>query len=276
MINYCVNRQIFCLFFCLGLFAGCLDDFSTESDSDPATNHQDGLAEQEGIKVYTLPAPLQAATLIKNLNMNYSEELMIPLSSSNARIASSPLKAIYLGMYGIDLGYATLFDDHQRAIYYLDHMQKISDDLDIVTGFNPTLIHRYEHNRDNKDSLYQIILSSFNDVNRYLEENNRHDVGLLLTAGVLIEGLHLSGQSISRKYNDHLNRAVKQHYTFLNNWLELIAPYRKQEEIQKLALPFDELKAAMEGLKDDEQRISEPQLESIRETVSRIRQQIIG
>lgn len=244
-------------------------------------------SQKDNLKIYTLPAPLQIATAVKNLNLNYSGNLLVPANQSTTTLPNNYLKALNLGVFGIDLGYSTIYEKHQPAIYYLSKIQKLSDELGIIGGFRPATLERFKNNIKNQDSLYYIILETFNDCHKYLKENDRNDIGLLILTGSYIEGLYVAASKTINNYNTRTANLIARQQIFLDNLIELLTEYTADEEIAELIEQLKQLKENYKGVdvKENENltsagnskpEISLEQIKKITQKISEIRMKIIS
>lgn len=252
-----------------------IDDFEGEFANEESTLAKDA----SGFKVYTLPAPLQIATAVKLFELPYSDDLIAITKASEATFPNSHMKALNMGIFAVDMGYTTIYEQHQTAIDYSTKVHKLADELDISGGFAESLIKRFENNRDNQDSLYRIVLTGFNKVHKYLQDNHRMDVGLLISAGSLIEGLYLSLEFTKIKKDARLLLLIAQQQIFVDNIIELMEVYAEKPEIEKLLQDMKAIRAAFHGIElpigKKNVAITEEQLEVLIELVTEIRRNII-
>ena len=235
------------------------------------------------LKVYTLPAPLQIATAVKTFDLNYSDKLLVPNNKSTVNYPTNYLKALNLGVFGIDMGYTTVYEQKQSAIYYLSKVQKLTEELGITDNFNLATVKRFKDNISNQDSLYYIILQSFNGVHKYLHENDRAGTGLLILTGSFVEGLYLTTQFAQSKKDNRLYNLISQQQVFLDNLIELL---RDLKEAADLCTQLKDLKISFQGItisnansnfnkkSADTISISNEQLDKITNKVAAIRNKI--
>lgn len=85
-------------------------------------------------KVFSIPSPMQTALLLKESGASYDNTLLNSTSSAVKNETASS-KALNLGIYGADLGYATIFDNTEDAIEYVATTKKMSGELGISNRF---------------------------------------------------------------------------------------------------------------------------------------------
>ena len=205
----------------VGFIIGCSDD-KKEVENNEAIHEQtqkyDTLAKDA--KIFAMPAPLQIASLIKLSNAHYKEGLTIP-SKEGRTFSSDYIRALNLGMYSVDVAYASVYDQRQSALNYYETLSELLKDLNFASNIAPQQISRFKANIENSDSLFVIISESFNVWQNYYQNDNREDIGLYVMAGSYIEGLHLALNSPELKMSSYFNSVIGQQKLFLDNILEL-------------------------------------------------------
>lgn len=234
-----------CLISFFLLFSKCTptksDDHSDSFDSTSNTAHSDTISEE--IKVYSLPAPLQIPYEIKKNNPRYYEDLLKPSDSNPENISNNFKKALNLGVYAVDLGYTTTYNQGQSAINYLTACIKLSEQLNINTAITSNIIDRYKKNLSNRDSLNNLIIRTFSEINRNLTESKRQADAALILTGSFIEGVHLSAGIYERNKTPIMVNIIGHQKLFLDNLLEILQSY-KSDDMIKLVSGLLELKSA--------------------------------
>lgn len=261
---------------------------SSDEDSDLDgldLGEHEGEVDPNSFKLYTLPSPLQIATAVKLFDKEYTEIILSPTNKSEANFSNNFQKAVNLGIYSIDMGYATLYEQNQATFYYLAIIEKLSRELDIRGGFNTSSVKRFETNIQQQDSLYSIILSTFSNTHRYLQENDREDAGLLIIAGSFIEGLYISSQLAARGHDIQLKNLIGQQKIYLQNLTELLERYETQDDIAKLNNSLRELSALYDDVEviyhesnilRGQVSMTEDQLKAISAKINHIRNEVVG
>ncbi len=227
------------------------------------------------LKVYTLPAPLQVATAVRSCDLPYTDRMLVPTNKSVVNYPTNYLKALNLGVSGIDMGYATIYEQKQTALYYLSRIQKLTEELGIAGTFNVSTVRRFKENISNQDSLYFIILQSFNDLHKYLHENDRTSMGLLVLTGSFVEGLYLSSSFARNSKDERMMNLVGQQKVFLGNLVELLQNQKDQKEIAELMNQLKDLqKSFSKGT--DTPKISGEQAAEIATKITAIRSKIVS
>ncbi len=258
---------------------------STEATADSAN----ALSLAQEIKIFSLPAPLQIPYEIKKFNPRYYEDLLKPINSANEDATNNYRKALNLGVYAVDLGYTTTYDQGQAAINYLAVCIKLAEQLNITTSVNSKLVERYKKNISNRDSLNSLIIKSFAEINRTLTESNRQADAALILTGSFIEGVHLSTGIYQLNKTDLMINLIGQQKLFLDNLLEIL-PIYQSDDIIKLVSSLRDLKTEYDKIEikysdkhdpSDEKVIetivaSEKQISAIASKIKVIRDEIVG
>ena len=69
-------------------------------------------------KLFSIPSPIQMALLIKESNIPFSEELLNKIDKSK-NYTTEHQHALNLGIYGTDLGYASINEQNGISLKYL-------------------------------------------------------------------------------------------------------------------------------------------------------------
>ena len=138
------------------------------------------------MKVYLLPSPLQIASALNLSGVKYSQTIFAKTEKSTADYQVTYLKALNLGIYSIDMGYATVYSDHFTASKYASRIQNLMADLGIKSLLKSNTMDNIQQNKNNSDSLYKIILESYRDAHGFFKTNEREDVGLMILTGSFI------------------------------------------------------------------------------------------
>lgn len=246
--------------------------------------------------LFSIPSPYQISLLIKRKHLDFNEEMINPLQNTS-NYTSNFKKALNLGVLGSDLAYLNIYEQTPIAIKYFSKIKTLSQELDISSGFDKDIIERVDKNMGNQDSLLVIISNSYRKADKFLKENNRNDLGVLILTGGFIESLFSITQlSIDINDQDLLYRIGEQKNP-LENLIKVISPYYNQsEEYSKLSDLLIDLAYDFDGIdvnytyeeptidvenkltvinSKSEVVISEEQLATIREKVTKIRNFII-
>ena len=87
-----------------------------------------------------------------------------------------------------------------------------------------------------------ISVSSFNNIDSYLRENNRGHLSALMITGVWIEGMYLATQVANQTPNPALSERIGEQKLNLSNLFLILNPYKGQQQIADLLAQMNEIK----------------------------------
>jgi len=158
----------------------------TDSNKDTLENpSSDGTEEY---RMITLPTPMQIPALLRNTRTNYSKSVMFPIIKEEKSYFTS---SVLMGMYLMDLAYASVNNDHQTARIYFDECRRLGSDIGLGIKLNERLVERFDENIERPDSLGIIILEMYDMGHAYFIEQGKDGLGLLLVMGWYGEGMNL-------------------------------------------------------------------------------------
>jgi cell fate (sporulation/competence/biofilm development) regulator YmcA (YheA/YmcA/DUF963 family) len=198
--------------------------------------------------VQQVPSPLEISYLLKDAGTQYNYGFLnSPDNASNYN--SNFHKAINLGIYGTDLGYANIYEENQDAIKYLNSIKGLANDLSIGQYFDFGTIARLATNSKNLDSLLLITTQNFNDINTYLQENKRSNLSILILTGGWLEALHITCQvAQANPSNSQLIEKIGEQKITLDNIVQLLQFYTQDPAIADLHKQIVELKATFDQI----------------------------
>jgi hypothetical protein len=194
--------------------------------------------------IQQIPSPLEISTLLKEAGSKYDANILNdPGNRSNYN--SSFEKALNLGLYGTDLGYANIYEQNQDALRYMNAVKVLADELNIGQFFDFNTLRRLASNSTNLDSLLLITTQNFNEINSYLQESKRDNLSVLILTGGWLEALHITCQ-VSKKDpgNDKLIEKIGEQKIILDNIKLLLEFYTKDPYIADLHNNILELEQA--------------------------------
>lgn len=138
-----------------------------------------------------IPQPTEIAVVLKNSGAPYNNEYLNK-ADNVSKYNNSYTKALNLGIYGTDLGYTNIYEKNQDAIFYLNSIRDLADDLSIGQFFQFGTIKRLATQSQNLDSLLLITTQNFNDINAHLQSKKRSNLSVLLLAGSWLEAVYIT------------------------------------------------------------------------------------
>ena len=210
------GRLFLLLFVFLGfILTGCNQAGKSEGESsgdfeasgvDAETQEQLNTAKRI---FYSLPSPLETAMLIKNAGAEYDEALMNPTANTSKYITNKS-KALNLGIYSTDLSYASLFDQTQATLNYIEAAKEMADGLNILDAINEETIQRLEEHINNRDVIIDIISETLMNSSSFLKENGLEATASVILVGGWVEGLYIATSLVEDATNLEGNKLVER------------------------------------------------------------------
>lgn len=250
-----MNKRLIYILLPLLIFAACRSDKQKDVDFSkefevPDSVIYDGeleISEQamEDI-VQNISSPVEIAALIKAVGVPFSKDYLATTDFVDEYNTSFE-KAIGLGIFGADLGYQNMYNKTGGVIDYISAIRTLADGIRVGQFFDFTTLKRLATNNQNLDSLMYISVQNFNQMDRYLRENNRSNLSSLIVAGVWIESIYLLGEVIKEAPNAELSEKIGEQKIILSNLMLLLKNYERDPSIKEL---IDDLSEIQEIYKD--------------------------
>ncbi len=154
--------------------------------------------------------------LLKTAGVTYNEGLLNQLENVD-QYATNKSKAINLGIYTTDLSFASLFDQAQISLKYMEATRKLATEMGIDDAVDEETMKRLEQNLNNRDVVMDIISETFLNSSSYLKENDQQEVAAMVLVGGWIEGLYIGSQMVGTspvEGNKLVDRIAEQKLSF--------------------------------------------------------------
>ncbi|MBU0486828.1 MAG: hypothetical protein KKA07_04660 [Bacteroidetes bacterium] len=230
------------LFIFVVLLVGCSGSDQEKSKSQNVISVADTLGPDEAV-VYSLPSPLQVSSVMKMMGTVYDESLINETIGSKPVSSTSESKALFLGACMIDFSYVILSDEIQSHTAYIPKIQQLLDDLGIGYPTIPEELLSKKEIEGESDTLVTIGRKFLKDIEEHFTLAKDKKIPMLVICGMYIEGMYIMTQIYDRQikgdFDSGFNKnayenLMLQQQVFLENILELIAPYQKEQELAKV------------------------------------------
>ena len=124
------------------------DSFDTLAVSE---SMEDDLNKSKTI-LYTLPSPIEMASLIKESDVKYNEDMLNDIGLAD-KYSGTLKMAINLGMYSTDMSFASMFNQSQKTVEYFSALKDLSGKLGIVNLIDENTIARMEEKSTSKEDI---------------------------------------------------------------------------------------------------------------------------
>jgi hypothetical protein len=231
-----------------GLITSCSD-----TNEDPALDGNDSstidvnqdVVSAENVFVY-VPSPIETAGLLKDAGAKYNADIL-NLPQNVSRYSTTAAQALNLGVYGTDLAFAGIFDQHAETMLYMDCTSKLADALHVSAAFNEDRSRRLEANMNNRDSVLSIITDTYWDCDALLHENHQPQASALMIAGGWIEGLYLACKVAEETNSNEIRIRIAEQRSSLDKLIVLLDK-QHHADVEPVAADLKKLKVLYDAL----------------------------
>ncbi|HEX2968547.1 MAG TPA: hypothetical protein VHO46_05535 [Bacteroidales bacterium] len=142
-----------------------------------------------------LPSPLESAQLIRSAGAKFDQNQMNSIKNVGSYVTTKSM-ALNLGIYTCDLSFASMYEQTQLIIDYMNAAKKMADGLGILDAISQETIDGLEENINNSEYIMEVVSETFMNSNSYLEENGQPAVAAMVLVGGWFEGLYISTQLV--------------------------------------------------------------------------------
>jgi hypothetical protein len=172
-------------------------------------------------KIFSIPSPIQMVSLIKKQDDVYNASVMTDAGNVD-KFTTTFKRAINMGVYGADLGYATIYEKNLQAVSYLNSVDKLSTELGIAGAFDADLVQRFIDNGNNQDSMLIIMSEGYRKGDQFLKDNEQHDVASLILTGGWIESMFFATTSFQKTKDQEIANRIGEQKTALKTIVDLL------------------------------------------------------
>lgn len=238
----------------VSLFVGCKGGGKTASDEAKITIAQDNEAIMRDIKqaekiFNALPSPLESAMLIKSAGAQFNESLLNPVENVSSYVTNKAM-ALNLGAYTSDLCVASMYEQTQLLIDYMNAAKKMADGLGILDAIAQEDIDKLEENINDTEVIMSIVSATFMNSNSYLEDNGQPATAAMVLVGGWIEGLYVSTQLVDMSQfdgNKLVSRIIDQKLS-IDILLNLLDESKDNQNVSELISQIQDLKVVFDKI----------------------------
>jgi hypothetical protein len=224
------------------------DDLKVEVPKDNAAIYEDI---KQAEKIFNaLPSPLESAMLIKSAGARFDESLLNNIGNVNKYVTNKSM-ALNLGIYTCDLSFASLYEQTQLIIDYMNAAKKMADGLGILKAIEQSTIDRLEENINNSEVIMEIVSETFMNSNSYLEDNGQPAIAAMTLVGGWFEGLYISTQLVDMKDfngNKLVGRIIDQKLS-IDILLSLLESSKGDPAVDEIMAQVSKLKVVFDKIK---------------------------
>lgn len=199
-------------------------------------------------KIFSITSPIQMVSLLKSQDDVFNESVLTdPKNVEN--FTTTFKRAINMGVYGADLGYATIYEKNMQAVSYLGSVDKLSAELGISGAFDADLVSRFIENGNNQDSMLVIMSEGYRKGDQFLKDNEQHDVASLILTGGWIESLYFATTIFEKTEDQEIANRIGEQKTALKTIIELLTDFYTEGTYTKLIDDLKDLKTDFDQIK---------------------------
>jgi hypothetical protein len=244
-----MKNQIIICFLAVFFLVGCKNNETTDKNdidallSENTKENELSISEESMHEIIqSLPSPLEISTIIKESGSRFNEDLLNPAKNADLYSLDTE-KAIAMGIYAGDLGYINIYEKGHIALSYLGTIKKIADDLKVGHFFDFDMIKRIASNSKKLDSLLYISTMSFEKMDKYLRDQKRSKLSVLLVTGTWIESLYLATSVASSTKNEDLIERIAEQKMILDQIMLILSAYENDEYFANILYDMGDLKS---------------------------------
>ena len=259
-------------FTCLSSCTSCKDRSASKQKKSEEQEIVKTIPDQIETHVYPLPTSAEVIKMLWDMEVGYIIGISNPVENSK-KYFSSQSRAINLGGFGADLSYATLYNQQQEVINYLDAIRSLANELNMSKIYNEELYNKIKQNFDNKNELVKILTSSFNDTYSYLSDNDQQPLALLVVGGAWGEGMYLTTHVSEAAYQvAGISKVLLEQKKSFEMFLEITKPYLSDPSVGDFVKILDPVKKVYEGIGTS---LTEQNIKDITKVITDVREQIV-
>jgi hypothetical protein len=191
-------------------------------------------------KIFSIPSPIQMVSLLRSQDDVFNE-LLLTNPKDVENFTTTFKRAINMGVYGADLGYATIYEKNMQAVSFLNSVDKLSGELGISGAFDATLVQRFIDNGNNQDSMLVIMSEGYRKGDQFLKDNEQHDVASLILTGGWIESLYFATSIFEKSKDQEVANRIGEQKTALKTIVELLTDFNTEGTYSELIADLSDL-----------------------------------
>tara|TARA_B100000029_G_C17532822_1_gene943864 strand:+ start:377 stop:1213 length:837 start_codon:yes stop_codon:yes gene_type:complete len=274
-----MNRSKYILIGISSLLIACAEqspEESTEKDSVQTESNEIATKIQwkyDMLLVNHINAPVKLLAGNDFDKKGFNEGLTNPLSNAE-KYNSNNTKALGLGVYGSDLGYISTYDQTQEMLDYILKLKNISDDLSIPV-FDAETIKQFEASKEDEKKTIDLIYKKYEEMDKYLVENERYEILTLITAGGYVEGLYISLDQIINNELSNEKEILMEQKAVLKNLMSILADFKDNTYISDVSKDLQGVSNAFETI-DYDKTLDKSNLGKLQDGLVKLREKIIS
>jgi hypothetical protein len=223
--------------------------------------------------VYPLPTPFEMTKMLSDIDAKYVSSSLNPASKVE-KYFTEKSKAFNLGVYCADLAYAATYDKKQDIKLYSSAVKKLNDDLGTGIDYNALLSDEMREKANNKDSLANIITSTFFSTYNFLNEKGNPDYAIMMVSGMWVELMYIATNISEDTYHmsGMVSLILKQKDSY-SKLMKLIADRSSNADIKAIG---DQLQVLKPVFDKEQNGVTEADYKLILKTIKAVRTKLVS
>jgi len=198
---------------------------------------------------YTLPSPLQVASIFKKSGLVYHSNITNPTTNGD-KYTTELRQMLNFGVYSADMAYCVLNEQSNEGRKYLTVITTLAEQIGMEAVFeNEDLMNRFDANLENKDSIEILMIDIHVRTETYMDENDMHHLSAVQFAGAWTEGMYLGVYDYEKnKKKENLGAQITEQMSILRNIIKgLKDPKNAGMELGWLITDMENIQSAFDG-----------------------------
>ncbi len=179
--------------------------------------------------IQNISSPVEMANQILKSGATFEESLLNDPNRMNDYNTSFK-RALNLGVFSADLGYVNTYNKNGVVVNYLLAVKELADGLSIGQFLDFDKLKSLAKNNTNLDSLKQLSVSSFNEMDRFLREHKRSSVSTAIVVGAWVEGIYITCRVIEQTNDPELINRLGEQKDIVSILLIILDNYSKGDK----------------------------------------------
>jgi len=195
-----------------------LKDAVVAVDSTPTTSNNSETS------LYTLPSPMQIASILKKAGLKYYTGLTNSTDNLNKYNSGNTVsKTLIMGVYLSDLSYCMLNKKMDEGKNYFKTCTQLSESIGLAKAFQDNNVpQRLEKNMSNEDSVSNIMSEIQLQSDNMLEENQQEYISTIAFSGAWIECMYIGTQVYIKEKNVNVSTNIIEQMGIAENIIKAL------------------------------------------------------
>ncbi len=243
--NNTIKLAAVALFACVMTSCGSSSQSNDQFETVPENVTGEPLQLSENVvndMIQNISSPVEMANQILKSGAAFDQSVLNDAEKMKD-YSTSFKRSLNLGVYSADLGYINTFNKNSVVVSYLLAVKELADGINVGQFLDFNTLSRLAKNNTNLDSLKQLSVSSFNEMDKYLREKHRSNVSTAIVAGAWVEGIYITCRVIEQTNDAELVNRLGEQKDIVGILLIILNNYsRGDANFQALVSKVDEVK----------------------------------